>query len=84
MHIETETHAEQVGTGWRDQDGFIGPYRPGKGPRTDPRGAFPTGPDIGELLPDIRCQDANGRGFDLHQERADRPAVVVFYRSAVW
>jgi hypothetical protein len=82
--IEKETQAEQVETGWRDKDGFIGPYQPGNGPRSDPRGEFPTGPEIGTRLPDIRCQAADGNIVDLHVDRAGKPAVVVFYRSAVW
>jgi len=84
MAIEIETRAEQVETGWRDKDGFVGPYRPGNGPRTDPRGEFPTGPEIGSRLPDIRCLDADGQAFDLHQDRGDSAAIVIFYRSAVW
>jgi hypothetical protein len=82
--VEKETRAEQVESGWRDKDGFIGPYRPGVGPRSDPRGEFPTGPEVGERLPDIRCQTAGGQTLDLHADRADSPAVVLFYRSAVW
>jgi len=84
MSIEIETRAEQKGKGWADHDGFVGPFRPGNGPRTDPRGDFPTGPGIGELMPDVRCTDANGELFDLHQDRGGAPAVFIFYRSAVW
>ena len=36
----------------QDHDGFIGPVQPGNGPRSDSRGDFPTGPDVGEALPD--------------------------------
>lgn len=82
--IDIETSAEETKHGWRDLDGFIGPYRPGKGPRTDPRGEFPTGPAVGTRLPDIRSLDANGEPFDLHAARSGKPAIVVFYRSAVW
>ena len=84
MTVEMETRAEQVEAGWRDKDGFVGPFRPGHGPRSDPRGDFPTGPDVGTRLPDVQCLDADGRAFDLHQDRGDNPAVVMFYRSAVW
>ena len=79
-----ETRATQVEHGWQDQDGFVGPVRPGNGPRSDPRGAFPTGPDIGERMLDVRCDTKDGTPFDLHEHRGDRPAVFVFYRSAVW
>ena len=79
-----ETRAEQTENGWRDQDGFVGPFRPGNGPRSDPKGAFPTGPEIGEKMPDVRCTSSDGKSFDLHQDRGARPAIFVFYRSAVW
>lgn len=84
MTVERETQADQVENGWRDKDGFVGPYRPGVGPRSDPRGEFPTGPDLGAALPDIRCQSADGSELDLHLDRAGSPAVVIFFRSAVW
>ena len=84
MTIDIETHAEKTDHGWRDVDGFVGPVRPGSGPRTDPRGEFPSGPEIGSHLPDIRCQDAGGAPFELHAHRDGSPAIVVFYRSAVW
>ena len=84
MTIEIETRAEKTEHGWRDQDGFVGPFRPGNGPRTDPRGAFPTGPDIGSLMPNVQCLDADGNDFNLHDDRGDSPAIFVFYRSAVW
>ena len=84
MTIEIETRAEQTERGWRDHDGFVGPYRPGNGPRTDPRGDFPTGPAVGAAMPEVRCRDADGRAFDLHQDRGGAPAVLVFFRSAVW
>ncbi|MCP5066157.1 MAG: hypothetical protein GY946_06270 [bacterium] len=54
MKSELETRATQTDTGWRDHDGFIGPFRPGNGPRSDPRGDFPTGPGVGEAMPDVR------------------------------
>ena len=49
-----------------------------------PKGEFPTGPAIGELLPDIVAPNHDGRMVDAHAERHDGPLVVVFYRSAVW
>lgn len=84
MHPEMETRAEQTDSGWRDHDGFVGPFRPGTGPRSDPRGDFPTGPEIGQPMPDVRCHTADESPFDLHENRAGRPAVFIFYRSAVW
>jgi hypothetical protein len=42
------------------------------------------GPGLESRFPDIRLRDQTGRIVDLHTERADRPALVVFYRSARW
>lgn len=84
MNIEIETRAEQAGRGWRDHDGFVGPIKPGNGPRTDPRGKFPTGPAIGDRLPEVEGLDVDGNRFDLHRDRNGAPAVLVFFRSAVW
>ena len=45
---------------------------------------FPTGPEIGERLPEFRLQNQAGEMVDFHQDRGDSNAVVVFFRSAVW
>lgn len=42
------------------------------------------GPRVGEKFPDLVLPDQSGRPVDLHQARAGRPALVVFYRSAKW
>jgi hypothetical protein len=84
MQSEMETRATQTDGGWQDHDGFIGPFQPGNGPRSDPRGDFPTGPEVGEAMPDVRCSAADGTPIDLHAHRAGRPALFIFYRSAVW
>jgi len=84
MKSELETRGTKTDTGWQDHDGFIGPVRPGNGPRSDPRGDFPTGPDVGEEMPDVCCSTSDATRFDLRAHRAGRPAVFVFYRSAVW
>ncbi|MBT3711513.1 MAG: hypothetical protein HOG19_18870 [Gammaproteobacteria bacterium] len=36
MKVEVETTARKTENGWADQDGFVGPFRPGNGPRNDP------------------------------------------------
>ncbi len=84
MRPEMETQAIEAASGWQDKDGFVGPFKPGMGPRSDPRGDFPTGPDIGEQMPDVRCTMIAGEPFDLHEHRGGRPAVFIFFRSAVW
>ncbi len=43
-----------------------------------------TGPELGDRLPDFVLPDAHGNRIDFHTARGDRPAAVVFYRSAVW
>ncbi len=48
-----------------------------------PDGA-PTGPEIGERLPDFTLPDAVGRNLCFHEDRAGSKAVLLFYRSAVW
>lgn len=69
---------------WEDEYGALGPAKPGVGPRKNPTAGFPTGPPVGDRLPDIVAPDHTGARIDVHEHRAGRPAVVVFYRSAVW
>ena len=45
---------------------------------------FPTGPDLGEALPEFSLQNQHGEMVDFSAHRADSRAVVVFYRSVVW
>ncbi len=45
---------------------------------------FPTGPAVGELLPEFELPNQDGELVDFHAHRGDSKAVVVFYRSAVW
>lgn len=45
---------------------------------------FPTGPDIGERLPEFSLPNQHGELIDFHADRGDSKAIVVFYRSAVW
>ena len=42
------------------------------------------GPGLQSRFPDIRLPDRTGSIVNLHTARADRPALVVFYRSARW
>lgn len=42
------------------------------------------GPSIGELFPPVALRSQGGSMVDVHHDRAGRPAVVVFYRSARW
>ena len=45
---------------------------------------FPTGPEIGERLPEFSLLNQEGRLVDYHVDRGDSKSIVVFYRSAVW
>lgn len=69
---------------FEDAEGFNMPVAPDTTNRRIPIGEFPTGPEIGSVLPDIVATDQSGRQVDVHTDRAGQPAVVVFYRSAVW
>ena len=53
--------------------------------RTYPASAdYPTGPALGERLPDFTLPNQHGEPVDFHADRGGQGAVVVFYRSAVW
>ena len=45
---------------------------------------FPTGPDVGERLPDFTLPDQRGTPVNFTEARAGRRALVVFHRSARW
>jgi hypothetical protein len=45
---------------------------------------FPTGPDIGERLPDITLPDQGGTPINVEAARGDGRALVVFHRSVRW
>ena len=45
---------------------------------------FPTGPDLGERLPEFTLQNQFGESVDFTAHRNNSRAVVVFYRSVVW
>ena len=45
---------------------------------------FPTGPAIGELLPDFTLPNQHGALVNFTKGRAGRPALVVFQRSSRW
>ncbi|NKB98857.1 MAG: hypothetical protein GKR90_10245 [Pseudomonadales bacterium] len=79
-----ETRATEVENGWQDHDGFVGPFRPGNGPRSDPAGEFPTGPAVGDRFPNVVSNTADGVAFNSQDHLGPRPVVFIFFRSAVW
>ena len=52
-----------------------------RGPESDD---FPTGPAVGEPLPDVTLPDQHGEPVNIATARAGRRALVVFQRSARW
>lgn len=72
------------GDEYTDEFGFVGPLAVTSGQRRIPDAGFPTGPAIGERLPDIELSDHTGRRIVLHADRGNSKAAVVFFRSAVW
>ncbi len=45
---------------------------------------FPTGPAVGQLLPDFTLPDQNGSMVNFTAARQGKRAMVVFHRSARW
>jgi hypothetical protein len=68
----------------RDELGFDAPAPLGHPGRLGLPAGHATGPAVGEPLPDFELPGRDGRRLRLHEDRAGSPAVVVFYRSAVW
>ncbi len=70
----------------RDELGFDAPAPLGHVGRLGLEGGHPTGPNIGERLPDFSLPNttAGGAQLDFHADRGNARAVVVFFRSAVW
>ena len=68
----------------RDEHGFDAPAPLGHPGRVGLPEGHGTGPEAGERLPDFVLPNAFGQEIDFHAHRGERPAVVVFYRSAVW
>ena len=68
----------------RDELGFDAPAPLGHPGRLGLPDGHPTGPEVGERLPDFRLPDQDGRIVHFEKDRASAKSVVVFYRSAVW
>jgi len=47
-------------------------------------GAVPTGPEVGQAVPDFRLQDQNNGSRTLKSILGPKGALLVFYRSADW
>lgn len=68
----------------RDEFGFDAPAPLGHPGRRGLPAGHSTGPEPGERLPDFTLPDQHGRPITFHADRGSSPAVLVFYRSAVW
>ena len=68
----------------RDELGFDAPAPVGHPGRMGLEAGHPTGPEVGDRLPDFRLPDAHGREVEFHADRGSAKAVVVFFRSAAW
>lgn len=69
---------------YRDEFGQIAPLPSSDGQRRSPEEGFFSGPEVGAPLPGFTLRSASGRMIDLHADRGDAKAAVVFFRSAVW
>ena len=45
---------------------------------------FPTGPSVGEPLPDFTLPDQHGEPVNFSRARDGKRALVVFHRSVRW
>lgn len=78
-------HEGQAADARRDDLGITVPIPTSHPGRRYPAGHdFPTGPAVGERLPEFRLPNQNGELVDFHADRGEGKAIVVFYRSAVW
>jgi hypothetical protein len=70
--------------GFEDEFGFIAPLPMTSGQRKIAPEGHPTGPAVGERLPDFELPDPTGRMVKLHEDRGTSKAAVAFFRSVVW
>ncbi|MBW2281526.1 MAG: redoxin domain-containing protein [Deltaproteobacteria bacterium] len=67
-----------------DDLGFEAPAPLGHPGRSGLPAGQPTGPEIGDKLPDFELPDQHGHRIRLHDHRGRSKAAIVFYRSVVW
>lgn len=60
------------------------PERPQPTTRFPATDEFPTGPAVGEVVPDFALPDQHGRLVSLAEARREGRALVVFIRSTSW
>lgn len=79
MNDTPNTHGD-----YTDEFGFTAPLPMSDGQRKLAPKGFPSGPEVGQLLPDFELPTATGSRIRLHENRAGSKAAVMFFRSAVW
>lgn len=47
-------------------------------------GRLPTGPAVGEPVPDFTLPDQHGKPIHFSEVRGKNQALILFYRSASW
>ena len=67
-----------------DEYGLFVPVPVSHPGRRFPADDFPTGPAIGERVPDFELVNQNGELIDFHADKAGKKAALVFQRSVVW
>lgn len=67
-----------------DEFGFYSPMPLSRAARREPPADFPTGPAIGERLPNFTLPDQHGNQIDFDTARQGRKSIVIFHRSAYW
>lgn len=67
-----------------DELGWEAPAPVGHPGRAGLPDGHPTGPEIGDRLPDFELPDHTGAAVRFHEDRGSSKAAVVFYRSVVW
>jgi len=45
---------------------------------------FPSGPNVGESVPDFTLMDQFGNAVNFAEKRGPNRALILFYRSASW
>ena len=70
--------------GYHDEFDFYSPQPINRATRRQPGADFPTGPDIGAVLPEIQLPNQHGNIVDVARNRGANGAIVVFHRSAHW
>ncbi len=70
--------------GYRDGFGFVGPAPLEHPARRNPGPHYPTGPAVGERVPEFQLPNQYGELIDFHAARGHHKAALMFQRSAVW